>query len=386
MNIKMNSLIIFALTAALSSRGQVLLTMGNKEVSKEEFVRAFTRNMGETARGEQALKEYLERFTEYKLKVAAAQELKLDTLRQLRLDQMNFRRRLEDSYLPSAAEMMKTTAFSKNQAIEDGLLHIYADSAAYAFRPAPCPIAQETLYTMGKQSVKVSEWLNWAKSFKLSKEYKGESNQQLLDRFARLTVTDYYRAHLEEYNADFRYQLQEFREGNLYFEVMDKKVWARNAASEAALKRYYEANKAKYSWPESAEVILVNARSYAYADYAAENMKKGMHWKAITGNSEGMIIGDSARYEIGQLPIAPGTRLEAGMITPVVKNDADQSAGFVKIIRLYPAGEPRSFESARYLVANDYQQQQETEWMKELALKYPVKINQPVFQSLLKTP
>ncbi len=386
MNIKMNSLIIFALTAALSSRGQVLLTMGNKEVSKEEFVRAFTRNMGETARGEQALKEYLERFTEYKLKVAAAQELKLDTLRQLRLDQMNFRRRLEDSYLPSAAEMMKTTAFSKNQAIEDGLLHIYADSAAYAFRPAPCPIAQETLYTMGKQSVKVSEWLNWAKSFKLSKEYKGESNQQLLDRFARLTVTDYYRAHLEEYNADFRYQLQEFREGNLYFEVMDKKVWARNAASEAALKRYYEANKAKYSWPESAEVILVNARSYAYADYAAENMKKGMHWKAITGNSEGMIIGDSARYEIGQLPIAPGTKLEAGMITPVVKNDADQSAGFVKIIRLYPAGEPRSFESARYLVANDYQQQQETEWMKELALKYPVKINQPVFQSLLKTP
>jgi len=386
MTIKMNSLIIFALTAALSSRGQVLLTMGNKEVSKEEFVRAFTRNMGETARGEQALKEYLERFTEYKLKVAAAQELKLDTLRQLRLDQMNFRRRLEDSYLPSAAEMMKTTAFSKNQAIEDGLLHIYADSAAYAFRPAPCPIAQETLYTMGKQSVKVSEWLNWAKSFKLSKEYKGESNQQLLDRFARLTVTDYYRAHLEEYNADFRYQLQEFREGNLYFEVMDKKVWARNAASEAALKRYYEANKAKYSWPESAEVILVNARSYAYADYAAENMKKGMHWKAITGNSEGMIIGDSARYEIGQLPIAPGTRLEAGMITPVVKNDADQSAGFVKIIRLYPAGEPRSFESARYLVANDYQQQQETEWMKELALKYPVKINQPVFQSLLKTP
>lgn len=386
MTIKMNSLIIFALTAALSSRGQVLLTMGNKEVSKEEFVRAFTRNMGETARGEQALKEYLERFTEYKLKVAAAQELKLDTLRQLRLDQMNFRRRLEDSYLPSAAEMMKTTAFSKNQAIEDGLLHIYADSAAYAFRPAPCPIAQETLYTMGKQSVKVSEWLNWAKSFKLSKEYKGESNQQLLDRFARLTVTDYYRAHLEEYNADFRYQLQEFREGNLYFEVMDKKVWARNAASEAALKRYYEANKAKYSWPESAEVILVNARSYAYADYAAENMKKGMHWKAITGNSEGMIIGDSARYEIGQLPIAPGTRLEAGMITPVVKNDDDQSAGFVKIIRLYPAGEPRSFESARYLVANDYQQQQETEWMKELALKYPVKINQPVFQSLLKTP
>ena len=43
----------------------------------------------------------------------------------------------------------------------------------------------------------------------------------------------------------------------------------------------------------------------------------------------------------------------------------------------------RSFEEARGLVINDYQNFLEEKWIVQLKKKYPVKVNEKVFQSLL---
>ena len=71
------------------------------------------------------------------------------------------------------------------------------------------------------------------------------------------------------------------------------------------------------------------------------------------------------------------------MVTGPLVNETDGTATFVKIIRLYPASQQRSFEEARGLVINDYQLYLEEKWVDQLKKKYPVKINQKVFQSLL---
>ena len=178
--------------------------------------------------------------------------------------------------------------------------------------------------------------------------------------------------------------MQEFKEGNLLFEVMGKKVWNKSANDNIALQQFFEANKDKFAWNESAEVILINAKSYAYADYAFENMKKGMDWKIIADNSEGMIQGDSARYELSQLPIKQGAQLTEGAIMEIVKDNSGSGASFIKVVKVYPAKMHRSFEEAKSLVINEYQKQLEENWMKELVAKYPVKVNTTVFMSLLK--
>ena len=261
----------------------------------------------------------------------------------------------------------------------------YADSAAYAKDNFKCPLAKEVIFYIAGTPVKTNEWLSFAKDYKLNKNlYKGESNKELFEKFVNETATAYYRKHLEEYNADFKYQLQEFKEGNLFYEIMGKKVWNKSSNDPSALKEYYNSNKDHFLWVESADVILINARSYAYADYAAENMKSGQYWKNIAEESEGMIQGDSSRYEISQLPINQGTRLVEGAITSIIKNDADNSASFVKVIKIYPARLQRNFDEAKSLVINEYQKKLEESWMSELVKKYPVRVNNAVLQSLLK--
>jgi peptidyl-prolyl cis-trans isomerase SurA len=113
-------------------------------------------------------------------------------------------------------------------------------------------------------------------------------------------------------------------------------------------------------------------------------MKNGQYWKNIAEGSEGMIQGDSSRYEISQLPVKPGTPLVEGAITGIVKNEADNSASFIKVIKIYPAKLQRNFDEAKSLVINEYQKQLEESWMNELVKKYPVKVNNAVLQSLLK--
>lgn len=66
---------------------------------------------------------------------------------------------------------------------------------------------------------------------------------------------------------------------------------------------------------------------------------------------------------------------------PVI-NKNDGTAIFSKILKVYPAHEPRSFEDSRGLVINDYQNYLEQKWVDQLKKKYPVKVNEKIFKSL----
>ena len=61
---------------------------------------------------------------------------------------------------------------------------------------------------------------------------------------------------LKNINDDFVFQLNEFKEGNLLFEVMQRKIWDAATADTAALKKFYQKNKNKYWWENSADAII----------------------------------------------------------------------------------------------------------------------------------
>jgi peptidyl-prolyl cis-trans isomerase SurA len=364
---------------------QPIFTYGANEVSKEEFLHAYNKNIIQFQNKEQSLREYLDLYLKFKLKVKTAKELKLDTLEQLKYDMMNFRKRLEIDFPVDVKEAMSKTKFKRNPSIRDAELFRFADSVTLIPEIRKYPIEKEIIFTVAATPVKVNEWLSFVKEYKLNYDkYKGETYPELLEMFIGNYVSDYYRKHLEEYNLDFKYQLQDFKEGSLFFEVMGRKVWNKSMADMTAVKDYYEANKEHFAWGGSADVILVNAKYVAYADYAAENMKTGQDWRKISAESEGMIQADSGRYELAQLPLKPGAKLTEGIITEVVKNNVDNGAGFVKIVRIYPAKLQRNFDEAKSLVINEYQQQLEESWINDMMKKYPVKINNAVLQSLSK--
>ena len=91
--------LLCGLSLASASRSQTLFTYGQHKVDKSEFERAFAKNNPSNDYSDKALKEYLNLFINFKLKVQAAKDLKLDTLPNQETDLMNFRRQIENGFM-----------------------------------------------------------------------------------------------------------------------------------------------------------------------------------------------------------------------------------------------------------------------------------------------
>ncbi len=289
-----------------------------------------------------------------------------------------------------AKEILKQTGFKKTGGVPDADLFRYADSvianpASETGDITKYPISNKVIYNISKTKITGKDWLDFIRSYKGNVElYHGENNAALTEKFISTTALDYYKKHLEEYNTDFRYQIQEFKEGNVLFEIMERNVWGSAANDSAGLAKHYAENKKKYLWAPSADIILFNCSNKNTADAAAAALKNGKDWKKIVEESNNTIQADSGRFELSQLPITIDQKLIVGSITEPVTNSQDGTAGFARIIKHYDANLQRSFEEAKGLVINDYQNILEEKWINELRKKYPVKINENVFQSLLK--
>ena len=252
-------------------------------------------------------------------------------------------------------------------------------------KPVKGVTAKTTLLTFPKGKATVYDWLYYARAMKTGETSLGKNYSTLMNEFVTYASTEYYRTHLEDFSKEFASQFNEFKEGNLLFEVMDKKVWSKAAADSAGLKKYYTQHKEKYKWGQSVDAILVNASDYTSAQKAAVQIRKDpSEWKKIPHESDGRILTDSGRFEISQLPIGDPSNVVVGLTTPLQVNPQDSSASFTLILQLYRETSQRNFDDARGLVINDYQAELEEKWIAELKKKYPVKVNQAVFNSLLK--
>lgn len=278
------------------------------------------------------------------------------------------------------------TGFKRNTVVKAPQLFRYADSVAVNGEIKNYPINKQVIFSFTKSKVTGNDWLNFVKDYKLNADvYKGESNEALLDKYIAAATIEYYRKHLEEFNPDFKYQLEEFKEGNMLFEIMERNIWSKASNDSVGLKKFYEAGKSKYLWAESADAYLFNCNNANTAEEAVAALRSGKNWKQIAEESDGRIQADSGRYELTQLQVPAGEALRENTISTPLLNAGDNTSSFVKVIKLYPANQQRSFEEARGLVINDYQNYLEAKWIELLKKKYPVKVDEKVFQAILSS-
>ncbi|HEY4147881.1 MAG TPA: peptidylprolyl isomerase, partial [Chitinophagaceae bacterium] len=297
-----------------------------------------------------------------------------------------------DSRIQSSREIMtrhivQSTQYKK-AVYNEHLLWIYADSVWYGRKlPGQPAMNQKTvLFNFSKQSYTVGDFSKYLGDIRnISELNRNKTMPQLLQQFANTMATQYYRNHLEEYNREFAAQLKEFKEGNLLFEVMQRKVWDKAAADSTGLKNYYSANKSKYWWQPSADVILFTCSdSMNAANTKTAFLKNKSGWRAIVQNSDATAQADSGRFELTQLPVSVTEHAAAGYLSDAVKSANDNTRSFVYVIKLYDQRSPRNFEEARGFVINDYQNYLEEQWIASLKKKYPVVVNEAVFKSLVK--
>jgi peptidyl-prolyl cis-trans isomerase SurA len=277
----------------------------------------------------------------------------------------------------------------KSAGIDQNELWIVTDSALHnkPVNPRNAINNKTVLFSFAKKDILVSDWISHLRGLRNTVVPNGGTNnktyKELYDQFLQTAAFEYYRNHLEDYNKDFAFQLNEFKEGNMLFEIMQREVWAKASADSAGLKKYFEANKNKYWWDPSADAIVFTSATENAATAVKQKLQTSIAgWRKLMDASNGSSQADSGRFLLTQLPIPEQNKFTDGQFTSFTSNQPDNTVTFAYIVTVHNERSPRNFTEARGLVTNDYQLYLEDKWIEELKGKYPVKINEEVFKSL----
>ncbi|MET0394176.1 MAG: peptidylprolyl isomerase, partial [Chitinophagaceae bacterium] len=134
--------------------------------------------------------------------------------------------------------------------------------------------SQSILFRLAGHAFSVADWISYAQT----NRYKPGtqillSYPELMDGFVKNAMYQYYRDHLADFNEEFRNQMNEFREGNLFFEIMQREVWDKVQSDQAALLALYEKNRSTYDWKPGADAIIFYCADEATAHSVAAQVR-----------------------------------------------------------------------------------------------------------------
>jgi peptidyl-prolyl cis-trans isomerase SurA len=240
------------------------------------------------------------------------------------------------------------------------------------------------LFSFAKQKVTGADWAKFIRAIKQSNtSLSFKPTLTIFKEYEQIVCSEYYHDHLEDFNASLKEQSKEFDEANLLFSAMDKYVWAKANSDTLGLTTYYNANKAKYTWAPGISALVITATSEVTAQSVIDSLKNGINnWRLWVSNYGNAVVADSNRFENNQLPISQKIENKVGFISKPEKNSTDGSYTFLYVRAVHTSTDIRNFDDARGMVTNDYQQVLEQKWIEGLKKKYPVKINDQVWETI----
>ncbi len=286
-------------------------------------------------------------------------------------------------------KLVKEKAGFKKFAYDDAAMWAMSDSVLDLKPMTPLGrtiIATTPMFSIADSIYNATHWVNYANTYRYRQDGTGaKPHEQVREEWIQFSLISYYRDHLEEFNEEFRNQMTEFKDGNLFFEIMQQEVWNKAQNDSAALLALYERNKKNYTWQQSADAVIFFCSDQNSATALYEAVKaKPADWRKSAELYAEKVITDSSRYEWEQLPNLNKMVPKPGMVTTPLVNANDNTASFAYIVNVYPQPMQRSFTEAKGLVINDYQGELEKKWDEALRKKYPVVIDQKVLSSISK--
>ena len=188
----------------------------------------------------------------------------------------------------------------------------------------------------------------------------------------------YQEENLENESEDFAHIVSEYRDGLLLFELMETEIWNTSKTDSLGLQDYYEANKARYYWNERVDAIVASSSDKATLKKVKKLLEAGNTSEDIKSeinvDGEVNVIFSTGIMEATHQTLPKGLAFEKGVSKIYNHNDAFV---VIEIIEVLPKT-VKTFEETKGQVISDYQQYKEETWLKELKVKYPVVIEEPV--------
>ena len=191
--------------------------------------------------------------------------------------------------------------------------------------------------------------------------------------------------HLEAKYPELKNLVQEYHDGILLFEVSLREVWDKAAKDTAGLEAYFKANKKNYTWEKPRwKGYLIQAKDKSSAK-AAQAIIKSANPDSIQSYIAKRVNCDSVTYVKVQHGLWEKGKNAAidkfGFKDKKVEYTPNEAMPEVVCIgKVLKAPEVWSDEKGK--VTTDYQDYLEAEWIKQLRAKYPVVLNEEVWEKI----
>ena len=215
---------------------------------------------------------------------------------------------------------------------------------------------------------------------------KARAEYNLPAEMSDADVKAYVDEHLEEKYPEFRNLVQEYHDGILLFEVSLKEVWDKAAKDTAGLEAYFKANKKNYTWDKPHyKGYLVQAKNEKVAK-AAESIIKNAKRDSVDKYIESRLNTDSVKFVKVQYGLWEVGRNKLVDRFGFKQRDAYKPNPDYPVVRCIgkKIKAPQTWDDEKGKVTTDYQDYLEAQWVKALREKYPVVINQEVWEKIKK--
>ena len=206
--------------------------------------------------------------------------------------------------------------------------------------------------------------------------------EMVYEEFETEKVKDYFKENLEQVNPDYAAIIDEYRDGLLIFDVMEKNIWTKAKSDSLGLRNYYEAHKTQYLWKNRVKGAVIQTTSEEDMDEVLELLRRGKSPSDVKSqlNQKGAlkVVVSEGLFEEGS-PKLPLTYVLKQGLSEVFESPMQYTV--IQAQEFLPAG-VKKYEEVEGAVLSDYQSQLESIWNDELAAKYPAKINKSALRKL----
>ena len=187
-------------------------------------------------------------------------------------------------------------------------------------------------------------------------------------------------------DANRQYQIQEYHDGLLVYELTNREVWQRAKTDEVGLRAWFDAHEKTYvSTGPHYRGIAYFTKTKADLKAVKKYLKRlpFEQWAEALRSTFNNNGDERVKMEVGVFKPGDNATIDRQVFKRrdvVVKTDATFpfEAVYGKKLKKYPEG----YNDVRDRVVADYQQMLEAEWVASLRSRYPVQINQEILKTV----
>jgi len=243
------------------------------------------------------------------------------------------------------------------------------------------------LVTIDKKTISGDEFLTY-----LVAQQRGENTirpisklvEKKYQEYVDAKVNELYNNNLENEFPDFAAVMEEYRDGLLLFDLMEKEIWEKAKTDTIGLQNFYEARKNNYRWGNRVDALILSSTKMDMAKKAQKLLKQGKSAEFIkekfNQNGKVEVMSNAGIFEENSDALPKGLEKKDG-VSGIIK---DGEYYFVVKINKHLEAGPKTLEEAKGKVVNDYQQYLEEKWVSDLKQEFKVDVNQPAFEKVKK--